>query len=395
MRILLIHNRYLLKGGEDVSLEVERKLLQEAGHHVNMLFFDNAHLVQLPLWRRLLAPLYNGRAVQATKNEIKHFAPDVVHIHNMFYYASPAIILAVRKANIPLVMTLHNYRLVCVGALLNRRNKPCERCIRKQIPIWGVVYGCFQQSRIKSLLLQLSLLFHNWYGTFFYVDKYLVFSEFAKERFVGGTLRLPADRFIVKASSTASQHYVEPHTRNNRFLYVGRLSTEKGIPFLLRLLNEEKIHIDIIGAGPLAPDVTKVAAAHPQRIRYHGSQTPNYLQQYMRTCRAMLLPSVCYEGLPNVLMEAYAYGTPLLSSDNPSLRHLVLPEQSGLLCPPEDTNSWKAALQRISHDHALHAHLCQGAYAQYTQKFTSQRNTSHLLHTYKTVVQAKQARINT
>ena len=387
MRVLLIYNRYLKRGGEDVCLETETALLRAAGHSVELLIFDNADLKRMRSWQQLVTLFHNRRAVAAVRAAMASFAPEVVHVHNFAYYASPAILSAVHKRGCPLVMTLHNYRLVCVGAQLLRGGRLCKRCVQQRWPLWGAYYGCFQGSRLRSLLLQLSISYHKWRGTFDQIDRFIVPKAFSRDIFVNSSLQLPANRFKVKVHSTAPQQYVAPSARGERFLYVGRLSYEKGTAFLLRLFEGSAYEVDIIGAGPLVAAVR--AAARGKRMCYHGEQSAAFVQRHMGSCKALLLPSTCYETGPYTVLEAYAQGTPVISSDNAALRQVVLHEESGLLCPAEDLASWQAALQRIQ-DNKLHNRLCQGARRQYEERFTHERNTRALLGVYQEVIAARQ-----
>ena len=386
LRVLIIHNRYLKRGGEDVSVDRELRLLRNAGHEAELLLFDNKSLEEIPLWRRIWALFYNHRAITSVRRSITSYAPDVVHVHNFAYYASPSILMAVKSMGVPLVMTLHNYRLICVNGLLMRGGRICVRCVRQSWPIWGAYYGCFQQSRLKSLVLQLIFSYHRWRGTFRLVDRFLVLSEFARNRLAESALGVPLERFFVTTSSTLEAVYSAPQARNRRLLYVGRLSQEKGISFLLQLFTQCAYELDIIGAGPYSSDVEVAAAQYSDRVLYHGQQTQQEVKHYMSSCYALLLPSLWYEGLPHVLIEAYALGTPVIASDNESLRQFVTHEESGLCCSPEDLSSWSTALHRIQSDDTLYAHLCRGARKQYETRFTEELNVRRLTQAYEAVI---------
>ena len=392
MRILLIHNRYLQEGGEEMTVKKESHLLRSAKEEVKLLTFDNSDLKGIPIWRRVWALFHNHLAIKAVRQAITSFKPDIVHVHNLFYYASPAILHTIHKTGCPLIMTLHNYRLLCVNGQLLRKNQICERCLPNRWPKWGVYYGCFHQSRSRSLLLQLILSYHKQQNTFEYVDKFLVLSEFAKSRFVKSSLGLTSSRFSIHGSSATERSYVNPLHRNRRFLYVGRLSVEKGIEFLLHLFEKNSYTIDIIGNGKLSSQVKATASAHPDRIHYHGHQPPHFIHQQMASCRALLFPSIWYEGLPNVIPEAYAQGTPIISSDNASLRQFILHEKSGLLCPARALIPWQAALKRIQSEDKLHEELCQGARSQYEDRFTQKQHTQRLLKIYQEVIETKHPR---
>ena len=149
MNILIIHNAYKFKGGEDSVVIQEHKLLEQNGFKVQILKFEND---DLPKNKALLftSSIYNTASYHKTVKKIESFKPDIIHVHNLFYAASPSILFAAKKMRIPVVMTIHNYRLICNAATLLKDGQICEKCINTIFPFSGIKYACFQESSIKS-----------------------------------------------------------------------------------------------------------------------------------------------------------------------------------------------------------------------------------------------------
>ncbi|AKD58702.1 glycosyltransferase [Spirosoma radiotolerans] len=327
MKILFIHNRYQQHGGEDVIFDQEVSLLKAAGFDVEVLIFNNESFSKEKGAYKLVAGLktfYNNESAKIVEMTICTFKPDVVHIHNLFYTASPSIISAVKRLGVPVVMTLHNYRLVCSGVFLMREGEvPCERCVSKTVPLDGIRYKCFRNSRLQSAQLTLVTSLHKVINTWKKVDKYVVLTDFAKTKILQSSLNLSSDQITVKPNSISDLGYVTPSSRKNFILYIGRLSPEKGISTLLDSIRKlPPINIKIIGDGPLRDSVDELSRGFPM-VEYLGQQPREVVVEYLKQCKALVVPSVWYEGLPTVILEALSTGTPVLCADNPNLRSIV------------------------------------------------------------------------
>ena len=387
MRVLLIHNYYLDPGGEDSCFKREKAMLEQHGHEVQTLIFDNADLRHLVWWRQIFYMFANPKAVRAVRACLKAHQVDVVHVHNWAYYASPAILRAVYVAGVPLVVRVPNYRMLCVGAELIRDGSICHLCVGKKLPLAGVRYGCFQGSVVKSALLQAVMSYHHLRGTFKLVTRFVVLSDFAKQLFAR-SLAVPLDRFVIK------KHGIQAHTsptitqktitqRAPYFLYVGRISENKGSKVLAGIAQEAIAQLVVLGEGPDQDQLQKLTS---DKLQLLGKQPQAVVHQHMQSCRAVLIPSLWYEGLPNVLVEAFAYGTPVLVSDNANLRQFVTHEQNGLHVPMGDVPSWVAAIKRINQAPALHQRLCAGAEQTYNQHYTPQKDYQTLMQIYKEAI---------
>ena len=144
MKVLQLHNTYRYFGGEDVVVNLEYELLRKTSIEVKQLLFINEKMVANKLF-------YNTNSYKELEKIIKNYKPDVIHVHNLFYKASPSVLQCAKDYDIPVVMTLHNYRLICPNGLLSRNQKPCLKCVNKSIPIDAIKHKCFQDSYQKHL----------------------------------------------------------------------------------------------------------------------------------------------------------------------------------------------------------------------------------------------------
>ena len=389
MKILLIHNKYKLAGGEDSIFEAEKNILENHGHSVKALFFDNKEIDSLTKKLKLSYQLIYNRGSEKTVNKvIIAFKPDVIHIHNLFYAASPSILFAAHKNNIPLVLTLHNYRLICSGSLLMRDSKPCELCVSKVFPLDGVKYGCHRSSKIETAQLTLSTGIHKLIKTWnSKVSKYIVLTEFAKKKFINSSLGLLSEKIVVKPNSTDNTESIDLNDRENYFLFIGRLSQEKGIDVLLKAFENKKTIIEIIGDGPLKNLVEKVASENTN-ITYWGYKDKSAVISKLKKCKALIVPSVCYESLPTAVLEAYSAGTPVIISDIGNLNEIVTDNYNGLHFKTNDPIDLYRTVERFNENISWHAPLYSNARKTYLEKYTPEINYKNLISIYNAAISA-------
>jgi glycosyltransferase involved in cell wall biosynthesis len=254
MKIFLIHNRYRQPGGEDTVFEAEKALLERHGHEVVTFVEDNARLEGFNPLKVAVNAIWSREAQRNIRKWIEQTRPDVIHFHNTFLRISPAAYYVVKDLGLPVVQTLHNYRLICPGALLMRDGKVCEDCLRKIVPWPGVVHGCWRNSRSGTTVVTAMLTFHNVLRTWEnQVDVYITLTEFARKKFVQGGL--PEEKIVVKPNFVHPDPGDGEH-KGNFALFVGRLSAEKGILTMLSAWRLFKsVPLKVVGDGPLMAEV--------------------------------------------------------------------------------------------------------------------------------------------
>lgn len=374
MRILILHSRYLsgAASGENRVVDDEARLLTEGGHQVDMWSPPPNHADGLRLIGTAAMAIWSQDATARVRDLIRRSKAEVVHFHNLFPQLSPAVLRAASDEGAAVVMTLHNYRLLCLPATFIRDGRVCEDCLGRT-PWPGVLHACYRGSTLGSATLATSLTLHTAFHTFDRVTRYLAVSGFVRRKYVEAGW--PEDRIEVKSNFAWESPGREGPGRY--FLYLGRLSSEKGVATLLAAWRRSSARLIVVGDGPLAG---ALRADAPPNVEFRPTVSSEDVSYLMREARAVLLPSVCYEAQPRVILEAYAAGVPVLASDLGALPEAVGPD-SGLLVPPGDADAWSDAVGRLLDDR-VSRRLGQGAWQRWRDRYSPGRALADLEAAY-------------
>ena len=385
MRILIIHTFYQAPGGEDTVYQQESTLLSQ-GHQVHTLTFQNKKG-----WRGALQTLgsfWNIYAAQRIKKTIRMFKPDIVHVHNTHYAAGPIIVRAIAKLDIPQVMTLHNFRLLCPSATLYHHNHLFLDSLQEEFPWTAVRQKAFNNSTVKTFLLALNYWFHRKIGTWKKVNRYITLSSFAKKIFVESTLRLPSTQFEIKPNFVFPTA-VTPDITQPYFIYVGRLSDEKGILNLIDAFIGTNFQLQIIGGGPLEDEVIR-CIRHQPNISYLGFKQRSEILPLIAKAQALIVPSICFEGMPITILEAYSVGTAVLCSNLGPLPELIIPDKTGQTFDPHNKNDIIQCLAEWSKKTTNEKdEIRKTSKAYYFSNFTPEINEEKLLAIYQDAIDDK------
>lgn len=328
MKILMIHTFYRDKGGEDGVIMAEMALLKEAGMEVELLSFQNPSNAIAAIFTLLMSP-FNVFSFSRTLNKIRSFQPDVVHLHNWHFMASPAVVVACQVAKAPLVLSLHNFRLICPSATLFHRGAIYLESLKQPFPWKAVRKGVYRNSTLQSFYLAFTVFLHKQLRTWQKVDRYLVFSGFMKNIFLQSTLEIPENKLVIKGNSIPDLLFDDRIKRKNHFVFIGRLSPEKGLDVLLKAFAETGLDLLIYGYGPLESVVKAQTALYPN-IQFKGPLSPDKVAEALRHCSALVFPSTCFEGMPLTLLEAFSTGTPVIASHLGAMSTMVEDQYNGL-----------------------------------------------------------------
>jgi glycosyltransferase involved in cell wall biosynthesis len=385
VRVLQVHTRYRLAGGEDQVVEAEKQLLESGGVEVTQVIFDNADLRESESVVGDLglaaSAIWSRSAERRVAAAILSTRPQVMHVHNTFPLASPSVYSAAAARGVPVVQTLHNYRFICPAATVFRDGRACTDCVGRLIPWPAVVHACVRGSRPQSAVAAATLAVHRARGTFTGgISAYVALSSFQRQLMIVGGL--PAERICV------IPNFLEPDPGEGRgprsgALYVGRLAEEKGIATLLRAAAEDPYAVRVAGEGPLAANVQAASAAG--EIEYLGRLSRSAVEAELKRALALVLPSIWFEGFPFVVVEAYGAGTPIIASRIGSLAELIEDGVTGLLVEPNNPGELADRI-RWARDHPDEMRR-MGSHGRHRYE-TRYRGTSHLaalLHAYAAV----------
>lgn len=378
MRVLIVHNYYQDPGGEDTVVEQEFKLLRQT-EDVAILTYQNRKGIR-GLIQTALSP-WNIVAARKFKRTVRQFRPDVIHMHNIHYAIGPIAIRAAKRKGIPVVMTLHNYRLLCPSATLFTNGQVFTDSVKRQFPWRAVQLGVHSHSVVKTFWLALTNWMHKKIGTWRTVDQFIALTPFAKRLIESSTLNLRSDQLSVKQNfiTSADKRDVQ---RGGEFLFVGRLSEEKGLHSLLQSFVDTQAALVVAGDGPLRGVVDEYARTNPN-IRYLGAVSRSEVSRLLRECTALVFPSIWYEGMPMTLIEALAEGTPVIASDLGAMRTMVSHGRTGILFRSGDPDSLSGAVREwISLDLTTKHAFGKAARREYEDKYTPDSNRQELLTIY-------------
>lgn len=358
MKIALAHNRYLWRGGEDTVYENESALLVENGHEVVQFEMNNLETQKINSLQLGLGTTWSQSSYKSLRSFFRKERPDVAHFHNTFPLISPAGYYAARAERVPVVQTLHNFRLLCANGIFYRDGHPCEDCMGRKIAWPALRHKCYRDSRAATGAIALMQTTHRAIGTWRRsVDRYIALTDFARTRFSKGGL--PLERITIKPNftpDTGSKPIAPP--ASPRFIFVGRLSEEKGIETLINAWKTIPWPIDIYGEGPL---LEKLRSTGLDTLTVHGAEPANIVAQAMREATALIVPSRWYEGFPMVVVEAYSQGLPIIASKIGALEEIVRDGETGChveLADAEDLAekvNWAAEHKVQMHEMALNA----------------------------------------
>jgi len=389
MRILLVHNYYQQQGGEDVVFEQERKLLASHGHQVVTYERKNSELLSYSGFQRLFLPaktIWARDAYSEILDLIRRERPRIAHVHNTFVQVSPSVFAACREVGVPVVHTLHNFRLICPAANLFREGRVCEDCLESGL--WqGVRHSCYRGSFAATAATAFMLAVHRAARTWSDgVTGYIALTEFSKRKFVGAGL--PREKIYVKPNFVTPDP--GPKEDFGDFaVYVGRLSPEKGVKTLLHAWRQLRtsIPLQIIGEGPLRRELERmVSQCKLSNVVFAGRLSSEETRSRIRRARLLVLPSECYENFPMTVVEAFSCGTPVICSRLGAMQEIVNDHANGLHFTPGKPEELARTLEWAwSNPRRLQA-LGKAARRDYEQKYTAEHNYNALMAIYERVM---------
>lgn len=392
MNILLVHNQYQQLGGEDSIMETEAELLESYGHNIYRYRVDNHRLKEMNSLAITKATLWNNQVYRELKTLIRQFKPQIAHFHNTFPLISPAAYYAAKAEGVPVVQTIHNFRLLCANALFFRDGKVCEECLIQKSPLPGIIHSCYRNSRTASTAATLTVKLHSLIGTWSKaIDTFIVYSHFAHKKLVQGGL--PAQKIAFKTNFL----YPVPEIGSgsgNFALFVGRLAPEKGTNVMLEAWKQlgNKIPLKIVGDGPLAPQVAAAAQNIPG-VEWLGRKPLGEVYELMRNASFLVIPSEWYETFGRVGIEALATGTPLLVSNIGALAELVESDSNGLLFDPGNSEDLAAKANSLIDNPQQLAQMRYEARRSFEAKYLAADNYQRLMEIYNFLIEKPQANL--
>ena len=329
-KVLIVHNYYQIPGGEDTVVANEKKMLENYGHDVVLYSRNNSELKNMSKLKLVglpLTTLFNFQTYREVRKVISDLHIDIVHIHNTLTLISPSVYYAVRSMNIPIIQTIHNFRMLCPGATFYRDGHICEDCKTYGLNC-AVKHSCYRGSKVQTLACIINMKLHRMYGIYGKLN-YICLTEFNKEKLLS-LKQIKADKVFVKSNFVERSEPVTPFdNRENQFVFAGRLDKLKGIELLFHAWkkieeNGNAPKLVICGTGPMEEWCKNYIAENKLiSIKMLGFVTNTEVRKIISISKALILPTKWYEGFPMTIIEAFSVGTPVIGSDIGNVGNLV------------------------------------------------------------------------
>ena len=387
LRILQVHNKYRPGwGGEETVVALEADLLRQHGHEVEQAFAWTKELdgaSALRLFSAGLGTVWSFRGYSMMKKAIARFSPDIIHVHNTFPLLSPSVFWAADRAAVPVVQTLHNYRLTCANALLLREDQPCQECVG-HFPWPGLRHRCFGSSLSRTAAVTSMNVIHRWLGTYHTkVHAFIALTAFSKE--ILTRAGLPRERIHLKPNfSPATVKLTSP--RLHRFVFAGRIARFKGAHMLLEAwarLASSGHQLLMVGDGPDRAVLERRFAAYAN-IVWCGNQSRENVLDLIAASRWLVLPSLAYENFPMSVLEALSAGTPVIVPNHGAFAAVVSEGVEGLMFSACDSGSLSTVLQTaLEASEGAWTQLSANARNQHLSEYTARSNYAQLMSIYE------------
>jgi glycosyltransferase involved in cell wall biosynthesis len=395
LKILQVHNYYQNPGGEDIVVKNEKTLLESHGHEV---FQFHRHNDSIKKWSQKIKVLfsthYSRESQRLFELEIKQIKPDVVHVHNFFPLITPSVFDVCRAYQVPSVLTLHNYRLICPNCFLMD-----NQCNIYERTIQGNAYSSIRDKIYRDSMLQTAVVAHmieyhrkhkTWHNK---VDQFIALTQFARQKFVEGGL--PGEKITIKPNfaeeilqKTGSDFEAQ---KENYYVFVGRLSPEKGIEMLVKTWIDHNITtpLYIIGQGPMAEPLQEISKQTPA-IVWLGTQPHHKTMEYVHRAKALVFPSIWYEGFPMTIVESFSLGTPVVTSNIGSQAEIVKDGYNGIHFQMGNMKDLHNKICESEKDTNILRKLSNQAYQTYRDYYTPETNYQQLVKIYRSVIEPMQ-----
>lgn len=381
-KVLVVHNFYQQAGGEDVVFRNEIDLLHQHGHEVIEFTAHNDEVNTMGKVALAANTIWSRSSKQKLASLIAHEKPDIAHFHNTFMVISPAAYYACREASVPIVQTLHNYRLSCVNATFFRDQQVCEDCLGKLFALPGVIHGCYRDSKVASGVVAGMLTAHRLRGTWTrVVDQYIALTEFAREKFI--RVGLPAEKVVVKSNFLTDDPGQGTH-QGQYAVFVGRLTEEKGVRLLLEAWRElPDTPLKIVGDGPMMDELQSLIVQYSlKQVELLGRKPRTETLQLIKDAHTLIFPSQWYEGMPMTIIEAFACGTPVIATRLGAMQTIIEHERTGLHFQTGSPSDLATQVKRLWSQPEWGQRLGMAGRQMFEQQYTADENYGQLLRIY-------------
>ena len=378
--ILIVHNYYQIPGGEDTVVANEKKMLEVHGHKVILYSRNNAELKQMSKFQKLFLPIttvFNPRTYKEIKRLIKSENIEIVHVHNTLNLISSAVYYAARAMKVPVVQTVHNFRLLCPGATFYRDGHICEDCVKRGL--WcAVKHKCYRGSRMQTLACVISSWFHRMTGIYGKIN-YICLTEFNKSKLLELKQIKPEKVFVKPNFVESNCSFIPEESRENQFVFAGRLDKLKGVDILFKAwkrMGDNAPKLVVCGTGPMEEWCKMFIQQNDVNIEMLGFVSNAETLKIIARSKALVLPTQWYEGFPMSIVEAFSVGTPVVCSDFGNAGSIVQDGITGFRFVKSSVEDLSLAITR-------NRGLCATTFQVYKTMYTAEANYRTISEIYR------------
>jgi glycosyltransferase involved in cell wall biosynthesis len=389
MKVVVCHNYFRERGGEDQVFEDEVALLRSGGHDVTEFVKRNTEMTGLQVATVAAQAPWNVGSYRELRSIVRRSGADIVHIHNTLPQLSPALFRAARAEGAAIVHTLHNYRWACPKGILFRDGRACEDCLGRTIPWPAVKHRCYRDSRMGSTVVAATLAVHNVLGTPGSADAYIAAGTFIKDKMTEAGL--PGERIYIKPN------FLDPDPgpgdgSGDFAMYLGRLSPEKRIDTLLDAweMLDRPIPLKISGDGPLR-HLVEEAAARNDHIEYLGFAPKAEVNRLLGEAQALVFTSGTYEAQPLTIVETFARGTPVIAGRLGAMQGMIDDGETGFLFEPGNARDLANVVNRAFSTPETLASLRPRVRREFESTYTIAKNLDRLVDIYEHAIEHRDA----
>ncbi len=390
MKILIVHNFYRIKSGEDIAIEKERKILESFGNSTILYERKNCEIDNFTFFQKILFPFntfFSFKTYWEVRKIVKKEKPNVTLVQNVFPLISPSVYYAFKKEKLPVVQRIYNYRFVCPNGVLYSKGEICERCVKGNY-FHCILRKCYRQSYILSFIYALTLWIHRFLKTFINnIDFFVVPDEFLKSKlfFIKG-MRNKKIRKVLNPFDIGE--YESNYSFEKYFVYLGRLEPEKGVRTLLKTMREIKsADLIIVGIGSLQKELKRYMENNNlNNIKFLGSKYGNKLRDILRKSMFIVVPSEWYDNLPMVICQAFAIGKPIIASDINGIPEIVINNENGLLFDPGNSKDLAEKINYLISNPEVIIKFSKNAREKAEELFNCEKHYQNLARVFREVL---------
>ncbi|MGH4119462.1 glycosyltransferase family 4 protein [Clostridium sp.] len=388
-KVLIVHNYYLIPGGEDTVVENESTMLMENGHEVIFYTRHNDEIKNISILGKIklfFVSIFSVKTYREVKKIIKEEKIDIVHVHNTLPLISPSVYYAAFKVKVPVVQTIHNFRLICPAATLTRNGLICEKCIKNGLAP-ALKYKCYRKSYLQTFAIVTMLKIHRMLKTYQKINGYIALTEFNKNKLLS---LVDDDKVHVKPNFVkgTSNRKDEKREVENYFVFIGRLDKLKGIDLIIESWKDIKeTGLIVLGDGPLKKELDcLIKDSKINNIQLLGFMKREEAFEILKKAKAIIMASQWYEGFPMTIVESFSLGVPVIAGDIGNLGAIITHKKNGLLFKYRSKDDLKENIDMLINDNELNEKLSVGAYKTFIENYDDKINYKYLNNIYSELI---------